>query len=273
MTKASARQLATASPSSTARGSIALELQMQQPQKAERGVGKLADEFERDVDDGAGRAACRRHPEQRHRAGAEHIAADLRQRQHLRAAVADKAGPKSPPTAGFRAAAHTTPAPSPPSARDGSARPRRSRASRLQAARSTPRRPRNAAPARPSRQCRRRPRGSGRASCGGGTRRAHELAGEPHQPGHRHRPQQAPVVPGHAAVVLGEADIEQGRDREVDVADRLAAGQREVVVLRLFVLAGADAAGEADALAHQHAPTPRRSAPRTTACRHQARLR
>ncbi len=60
---------------------------------------------------------------------------------------------------------------------------------------------------------------------------AHEAAREAHQARHHARAQQARIVAGEPAVVLGEADLHQLRRRDVD-ADRLAAGHGEVVVLR-----------------------------------------
>ena len=70
-----------------------LRLQLDEPCKAERGVGELRDEFERHVDDRARGGNGPRDAGQRQRAGAQHIAADLRQRQRLRARIANQPGP------------------------------------------------------------------------------------------------------------------------------------------------------------------------------------
>ncbi len=88
-----------------------LRLQPHEQGEAERGVGQLRDEFEGDVDDRAGGRQRRRHPGQRQGAGAEHVAADLRQRQRLGARIAHQPRPHHLAGRGARAAARATPSP------------------------------------------------------------------------------------------------------------------------------------------------------------------
>src|SRR5467141_1019001 len=66
---------------------------------------------------------------------------------------------------------------------------------------------------------------------------ADKPAEQPNEARHDLRAQEARVVAGEAPLVLLQADVDQRCDREVDIGDRLAAGQREIVVLRHLGLA------------------------------------
>ncbi len=68
-------------------------LQLDQAGEAKGGKGKLGDKFEGYVDDRAGRRIGARHAGQCQHTGAEHIAADLRQRQGLGAGITYQPGP------------------------------------------------------------------------------------------------------------------------------------------------------------------------------------
>src|SRR5579862_6060166 len=115
------------------------------------------------------------------------------------------------------------------------------------------------------------PRGSLR-DCGCRRRIAQKPPHQADQPGDHLRPQQPRIVARHAALVLGEAEVEHRRRRQCHVRHRLAAGQGEIVVLRALVARRADAAGEADAFANEaepyrreRAPKPRQAPPRQAA--------
>src|SRR5207248_2169286 len=89
---------------------------------------------------------------------------------------------------------------------------------------------------------------------GASLRLAQEAADQANEARHHHRAQQAGIVTGKTPLVFLEADVDQRRRREIDIGHRLAAGEREIVVLRRLRLARADTARQTDALPHQEDP-------------------
>src|SRR5437868_7147912 len=105
-----------------------------------------------------------------------------------------------------------------------------------------------------------------------GPRVSQETAYQASKTRHHDRAQEPAVVAGEALVVFREAHVDQRRWRKIDIGNRLAAGQSEVVVLRRRVMARTNAAGQPDALVDQEypdgkdlGPEPRPTPPRQVA--------